>query len=178
MRQSKKKKSNGVCFTTLHNNRTRLSGEKSQCEDLNRSPAAPTVRMFSFFWSVINWSKVVLMVPSSEKIVFWVSGRATSHHRFSLVAFERPPGTCSCEVTYSTFVAAKMVCRGAVVFNFEIILFPSPKMCIYATEDKKQTPPTLPPKGENLLFYHDPEEKQHRDIYYNSPQSPSPTSQL
>lgn len=54
-------------------------------------------------------------------------------------------------------------------------------MCIYTTKDdkKNQAPQILPPRDDNLLFYHDPEEKQHKEnIYYKSPQFPSPTSLL
>lgn len=52
------------------------------------------------------------------------------------------------------------------VFTFENMLFCLIRnVCIYATEsEKKRMPPTLPPRSDNLLFYHDPEEKRHRDL--------------
>lgn len=74
------------------------------------------------------------------------------------------------------FICAKIVCGSQFVFNFEII-FSLPKTCIFATKNKK--PPQILSPRDNLLFYHDPEEKQHKEnIYYKSPQFPSPTSLL
>lgn len=61
------------------------------------------------------------------------------------------------------------------VFTFEIMCVffffcLIQNVSIYATKsEKKQKPPTLPPRGDNLLFYHDPEEKRHKEIFITIP---------